>query len=261
MFSLNVSRHTALAAVVVIAMSQSLFVLGFTSPKSTLQAPCGYINTQLQGSVSKWNEEHKSPGEDEEEGLITNEMFVRDMLEPARRKKKGSKGEYKPHDNRDALPFVVRVKTPDPYTPSGEMLKEAKTNSAIAKKENNDGGNNNNKTKSSRKSTSNLVGMGSKYANAIAASIYSRKKDGSLYKVLGQFELDKNTNCGDLLQVGEREFEVVTARSQFKYAGGKRFVMVRKILEVKEITRIAEEATLARLMEKGSESESGKNFE
>jgi len=37
--------------------------------------------------------------------------------------------------------------------------------------------------------------------------------------------------------------------------------MVRKILEVKEITRIAEEATLARLMEKGCESPSGKNFE
>ena len=48
----------------------------------------------------------------------------------------------------------------------------------------------------------------------------------------------KNTNCGDTLLVGEREFEVVTARSQFKYAGGKRFVMTRKILEVKEITRL-----------------------
>lgn len=46
-----------------------------------------------------------------------------------------------------------------------------------------------------------------------------------------------------------------------RYAGGKRFVMVRKILEVKEITRIAEEATLARLMEKETESPSGKNFE
>ncbi|EJK57782.1 hypothetical protein THAOC_22141 [Thalassiosira oceanica] len=55
-------------------------------------------------------------------------------------------------------------------------------------------------------------------------------------RVLGSFQLDKNTNCGDTLLVGEREFEVVTARSQFKYAGGKRFVMTRKILEVKEIT-------------------------
>merc|ERR1739845_287168 len=63
--------------------------------------------------------------------------------------------------------------------------------------------------------------MGKKSSNAIAASIYARKNDGSLYKVLGQFELEKNTGCGDLLQVGDREFEVVTARSQFKYAGGK----------------------------------------
>ena len=82
-----------------------------------------------------------------------------------------------------------------------------------------------------------------------------------MQKILGQFELDKNTNCGDLLDIGEREFEVVKARAQFKYAGGKRFVMVRKILEVKEITRIAEEASLQRLMTKKDESSTGKSFE
>ena len=49
---------------------------------------------------------------------------------------------------------------------------------------------------------------------------------------------------------------MVTARSQFKYAGGKRFVMVRKILEVKEITRIAEEESLKRLMQKSGEDKS-----
>jgi hypothetical protein len=211
------------------------------------------FNPQLHGSVSKWNEEYERTDGDDE--LITNEMFLRSMLsESAQRKKKGSK-EYKPHDNRDALPFVVRVKTPDPYTPSGEMLKQAKKNSEVAKK--NVKGDS--IKKGSRRNT-NLVGMGTKYTN-IAASIYSRNKDGTLYKVLGQFELDKNTNCGDLLQVADREFEVVTARSQFKYVGGKRFVMVRKILEVKEITRIAEEAALTRLMEKQSESATGKNFE
>jgi hypothetical protein len=37
--------------------------------------------------------------------------------------------------------------------------------------------------------------------------------------------------------------------------------MVRKILEVKEITRIAEERALSRLMKKETESPSGKNFE
>lgn len=211
------------------------------------------FKTQLHGSVSKWNEEYERSDDDQ---LGNNEMFLRNMpSELAQRKKKGSK-EYKPHDNRDALPFVVRVKTPDPYTPSGEMLKQAKKNSEVAKKSNTG-----ESVKKGPRRSSNLIGLGTKYANAIAASIYSRNKDGTLYKVLGQFELDKNTNCGDLLQVADREFEVVTARSQFKYAGGKRFVMVRKILEVKEITRIAEEAALTRLMEKECESVTGKNFE
>ena len=210
----NPLRHALAAAVLAIALHQAT-VLGFSFSKSsgnpTPISPHGTFKMQLQGSVSKWNEEYQSPNDDEEEGLITNEQFMRDMLsEPAKRRKKGSR-EYKSHDNRDALPFVVRVKTPDPYTPSGEMLTQAKKNSAIAKNQTNGEGN----RKGGRR-TSNLVGMDSKYANAISASIYSRKKDGSLYKVLGQFELDKNTNCGDLLQVGEREFEVVTARSQFK---------------------------------------------
>jgi len=240
-------RHASWAAVLLVALSQSA-VLGFTSTygaSKQIRTPYTSSSTQLQG-ISKWNKEYQSADDDEDdEELITKEMFMRDMLsETTRRKKKGSK-EYKPHDNRDALPFVVRVKTPDPYTDDNEMLKEAKKNSDLG----------------TRRGKSNLVGMDSRYANAISASIFSRKKDGTLYKVLGQFELDKNTNCGDLLQVGDREFEVVTARSQFKYAGGKRFVMVRKILEVKEITRIAEEATLTRLMKKGGESSTGKNFE
>lgn len=158
-------------------------------------------------SISKWNEQYEGEADDR----ITKEMFLRDMLtgEPVRRKKKGSK-EYRPHDNRDALPFIVKVKTPDPYTSPDEMLKEAKRNSEIAKKQK--------KSKLDRKKLSNLGGMDSKYAkNAISASIYSRTTDGTLYKVLGQFELDKNTNCGDLVEVSGREFEVVTARSQFKW--------------------------------------------
>ena len=196
------------------------------------------------GSVSKWNEEHQSPDEDNDD-LITREMFLRDGLE-VRRRKKGSKEYNKPHDNRDSLPFIVKVKTPDPYTPTDKMLKDAKKLSEKASK--------NKKSKIG-------VGMDGKYANGIAASIFSRQSDGELQKILGQFSLDKNTNCGDLIEVGEREFEVMKARAQFKYAGGKRFVMVRKILEVKEITRIAEEASLQRLMSKKDESLTGKNFE
>jgi len=205
---------------------------------------------RLNGSVSKWNEEYQ--GEEEDDELITREMFLRDGLE-VRRKKKGSK-EYKPHDNRDSLPFIVKVKTPDPYTPSDKMLKDAKKLSETASKKNK-------KSKLDKVRRTHLVGMDGKYANGIAASIFSRKSDGELQKILGQFELDKNTNCGDLVEIGEKEFEVVKARAQFKYAGGKRFVMVRKILEVKEITRIAEEASLQRLMTKKDESSTGKSFE
>mmetsp|Transcript_24708 Transcript_24708/g.51732 ORF Transcript_24708/g.51732 Transcript_24708/m.51732 type:complete len:257 (-) Transcript_24708:218-988(-) len=196
-------------------------------------------------SISKWNEEYKSPDEDDgNDEFVTQEMFLRGMLEDptVRRKKKGSK-EYKPHDNRDSLPFVVKVKTPDPYTPPDEMLKQAKKNTERARKKEKDG----------PTVRTNLVGMDGKYANSVAASIYSRNSSGSLDKVLGEFKLDKNTNCGDLIEVGDREFEVVTARSQFKYAGGKKFVMVRKILEVKEVTRIAEEASLTRLFQKSSD--------
>lgn len=181
-------------------------VLGF-SPQTSL------VNSRNTGhrsmSISKWNEKYSS-SDDDDDDLVTKEQFLRDMLSPesARRKKKGSK-EYKPHDNRDALPFIVKVKTPHPYTRSEDMLEEAKYNSEMAKR--------GKKSKIDGKKISNLVGMDARsYNNAISASISVRRKDGSLYKVLGQFELDKNTNCGDTIQVGEREFEVVTARSQFK---------------------------------------------
>ena len=151
-------------------------VLGFTSNSSRSCVPLisphkRTCTTRIGGSISKWNEEYKGEDDDEDDDLITNEMFMRDMLsEPAKRRKKGSK-EYKPHDNRDALPFVVKVKTPDPYTPTEKMLKQAKQNSEAAKKG----------IKGGNKKKSNLVGMGSKHGN-IAASIYSRKKDGTLYK-------------------------------------------------------------------------------
>ena len=168
------------------------------------------FTSQRPMSISKWNDEYAS-ADDEDDGLVTKEQFLREMLssDSARRKKKGSK-EYKPHDNRDALPFIVKVKTPDPYTRPEDMLEDAKYNTEMAKR--------GKKSKMSGKKISSLVGMDERFNtnNAISASISVRQKDGTLYKVLGQFELDKNTNCGDTLQVGEREFEVVTARSQFK---------------------------------------------
>merc|ERR1712224_1125672 len=76
-----------------------------------------------------------------------------------------------------------------------------------------------------------------------------KKKNGndkSDVTVLGEFELDKSTTSGDIICLGDKEYRVETARCQYKYAGGQRFVMVRKILEVKELTRVQNEEALFR---------------
>lgn len=185
---------------------------------------------------------------------VTKQDFLKEMLQgdtTVRRKKNGRNGYkgYKVMDNRDALPFVVQVATPDPYTPGDKMKSEARKNSKrdLEKKEHK-------LSKKNKANTSrhNLVGMDG-VKDGIASSINVREKDGSLHKVLGQYTLDKSTNCGDLIEitVGDecREFEVMRTRCQYKYAGGKRFVMVRKILEVKERTRIAQETHLMKSLE------------
>ena len=92
--------------------------------------------------------------------------------------------------------------------------------------------------------------------DSIASSIYRRKKDGSLDQILGEFALDKATNCGDVIDVGNgMEYQVQKARCQYKYVGGKKFVMTRKILEVKEMKRILVEKEVKQLFENdGSQS-------
>jgi len=176
--------------------------------------------------------------DDEEETLVTKEMLQRDLLgDPSVRRKKKGQGKYKTMDNRDALPFVVKVVTPDPYTRKEVKAREALENT---KKQN----------KKKQKKRHNLVGLDQ---SGIASTLYAEQDDGSMHKVLGEFQLDKNTNCGDRIEVGDQEFEVQRARCQYKYVGGKRFVMVRKILEVKEITRIAEENYIMRQFNKDIE--------
>lgn len=201
--------------------------------------------------------------------LMTQEMFYREVLaDPAgldkdnkdtnvdvdvdvnvnvnvkRKKKNGSR--YRPLDNRDSLPFIVKDCTPDPYTDEATMKKEATKNTKL---HNEKVSKDNKKSKKNANAASrqNLVGLNK---SGIASSIYKRGDDGTLDRVLGEFKLDKSTNCGDLLEVGDREYQVLRAKCQYKYAGGKRFVMVRKILEVKEVTRLAEESYLKRQFEK-----------
>ena len=199
--------------------------------QSSTRASVGY-QTSNDDNENKNSEEEdpsfKYYNRQDDEEIVTQEMFWRDLLEDPKVQRKNKKGSYRTLDNRDSLPFVVKVMTPDPYTPVSEKKKEARKNTE--------------KNKKTPKRTDLLGG--------IAASIYAETNDGSLEKILGEFSLDKNTNCGDLLEVGEKEYEVQKARCQYKYAGGKRFVMVRKVLEVKEVVRVAEENYLKRQFRK-----------
>jgi len=208
------------------------------------------------------NKNNKEEGDTNDE-FITKDMFYRDMLSDpdpettttppksatVKRKKKNGSTRYRTLDNRDNLPFLVKVTTPDPYTKNDEMERTARKNTKHdrdAKK----------KKKTMRK---NLIGMDGK--DAISSSIYTRHEDGKLQKVLGEFTLDKSTNNGDIIQVGggsdgdePREYQVQKSRCQYKYAGGKRFVMVRKILEVKEMKRVLVEQEIRQIFDMDGDS-------
>jgi hypothetical protein len=158
---------------------------------------------------------------------------------------------------RNALPFIVTVNVPDPYTHPKQIVKEAIKNTKTNTPVNNNNNNNKSIARIRRSTRIDRSGMQS----SISATVSALRADGSLHKVLGEFTFDANTNCGDLLLIANTEYEVLSAKSQFRYAGNRKFVLVRKVLVVKEISRIAEEASLKRLMERLPESESGKNFE
>jgi hypothetical protein len=179
-------------------------------------------------------------------------MLHRDLLKDPKviRKNKKGKAGYKPLDNRDHLPFSVRKVTPDPYTHS-EIKKSKQTRQ----------GNNNKRTRTdlehhllTRRRTapilstndtnnkSNKNTKNNKDQTTPSRLIQSNAVDGKdTSTMLGEFQLDKSTTSGDIIVVGNKEYQVQTARCQYKYAGGQRFVMVRKILEVKELTRVLQE--------------------
>lgn len=157
---------------------------------------------------------------------------------------------------RNALPFIVTVNVPDPYTHPKLIVKEAIKNTKATPPVNN-----NKSLARIRRSSRTDGGRTTDGMSSISATVSALRADGSLQSVLGEFTFDASTNCGDLLLIANTEYEVISAKSQFRYAGNRKFVLVRKVLVVKEICRIAEEASLRRLMEKVPESESGKNFE
>ena len=152
-----------------------------------------------------------------------------------RKKKKGKGGGgYKPLDNRDQLPFRVQQVTPDPYIRSEikkqqRQERQAKTNTKT-----------NTKAKAKAKREPDLLTVSARLKLA------GTNDSDSSTTVLGEFPLDKSTTSGDIISgLGDgRTYKVVKARCQYKYVGGQRFVMVRKILEVKELTRAIQEAQL-----------------
>lgn len=167
------------------------------------------------------DDEHDEGGNN---GLVTKEMLLRDMLaDPQVRRKKGKGQGYKPLDNRDHLPFAVKQITPDPYT-RPEVKKQRQHKSKV------------------KKSDLELQLMSSRLVTLTNES----DEDNDVSTLLGEYQLDKTTTSGDIIVLGHRHYKVERARCQYKYAGGQRFVMCRKILEVKEITRSIQEAELER---------------
>ena len=215
----------------------------FASTRKGITFNCATTSVQLKKykyDDSFFDEEDEENEDENITGPVTREMLLRDMLKVKRKKKNGKQG-YRTLDNRDSLPYVVKLITPDPYTPNAIKKAEAKQNIQRNRKEQQL---NPAKSKNKKVKRTDLVEHG------IAASIYAKSSvDGSLEQVLGEFKLDKSTQSGDIITVGDVEYEVQVARCQYKYAGGKRFVMVRKILEVKEIARVVQEESIKRALQ------------
>ncbi len=172
--------------------------------------------------------------DDDDEGLVTREMLQRDLLQDPqvkRKRNKNGKSGYKPLDNRDHLPFAVKKITPDPYTRPQVNNSKRKTTTASERKK---------KTDLDHQLTS--------------SRLYQNSNDENASTLLGEFQLDKSTTSGDVIYIGQREYQVQRARCQYKYAGGQRFVMVRKILEVKEVNRVAKEELLMRQYQQSDSS-------
>lgn len=185
------------------------------------------------GSGSGSGAPPQQPQPHESYRYVTREMLQRDLLSDpqVKRKQKKKGGGYIPLDNRDHLPYVVKHVTPDPYTkPEMKRSKQGLSHRPSSSSS----------SSSNRKKRADLELIGSRLS--VKNTNKKNSKDGST--ILGEFPLDKSTTSGDIICIADRTYKVETARCQYKYAGGQRFVMVRKILEVKEITRSIQEAQL-----------------
>ena len=236
-----------------LALLLSSFAWGFSFPRSV---DC----FRSKSSVVMFDTSKGDFDSLNETGVVTKEMFLRDLLRDPRDKddddddtddegiaskdvsvrrknKKGRIGSHKPYkvlDNRDTLPFAVEVATPDPYTHPEVKKQRALTNSSTQRKRHD--------SIESSVSSSLFVQSYSKSPKREEKGSDSSGDDAKTW--LGDFQLDKLTTTGDILEIGDRQFKVVKHKCQYKYAGGKRFVMTRKILEVKEMGRLKTEEYL-----------------
>lgn len=248
--STNIISRPLLGAVVVLSTMNLVFLCEAFHPvvlSSSKSFGNGIIwapkRVSLKLSLQKgWFEDDK----EDDDSLVTREDLHRDMLgmEPkVKRKKRKGKG-YEPLDNRDHLPFSVRTKSPDdPYKNRFQKQKEQqlKKNSKRIRGKATDldhhmlastkRGPGTNKIKGKKDMKGKSHDSNSSTAPSRLIQRRSKKNDNgqddkSMTTVLGEFELDKSTTSGDVVVLGNKEYRVESARCQYKYAGGQRFVMV-----------------------------------
>lgn len=184
--------------------------------------------------IDRWrlssSESESSSSAEGNDTVVTREIFLRDMLEDPKVKRKRKGSGYRVLDNRDSLPYQVQISTPDPYTHPEIKRRNAKK---VRKRPD-------------------------AVEEQIASSLFTSQNESkdNTETLLGEFSLDKLTTTGDLIEIGNVTYKVIKHRCQYKYAGGKRFVMVRKILHVTEIGRLQTEEYLKRQLKlSGDESQ------
>lgn len=236
------SKVGFLAVVVVVVVVASTLSTNRNFQCDAFHLPSGTLGLQnrpsFELSLQKgWLDDESN----DEEGRVSREDLQRDMLgmEPKVKRKRRKGGRYKPVDNRDHLPFSVRTKTPDdPYKTRYQKEKEEQ----LRKK-------NNGVRRKTTDLDHHMLSSTKREIETTPSRLVQKKNpigdnDKATTTVLGEFELDRSTTSGDVIVLGDREYRVETARCQYKYAGGQRFVMLRKILEVKELTRSKNEEDL-----------------
>ena len=205
--------------------------------------PTDVDDPSTQPQIGRSSSSPPSPNDGTPSALANNNYHVIKKNSPKTKRKP-------PSDNRDQLPFVVQLITPDPYT-RPEVAKERARKNTERDRQQQQQTRRNNQNNNPRRSS------GGTTAPRISASLFETTKSSSnndkpTVTALGEFILDQSTTCGDIVVVGEQSYLVQTAKCQYKYAGGKRFDMVRKILHVKPIRRVQVEAVLQRSLQQTS---------